>query len=54
MVNQVKQYKKLIKFAAKAQVCESRKEAQKLINKAEKAQAKLSTIPLQERIAEQD
>ena len=54
MVNQVKQRKKLIKFAAKAQLCTSRKKAQKLINKAERAQAKLSTVPPQERIEGQD
>tara|TARA_R100000664_G_C2759848_1_gene150124 strand:- start:6688 stop:6852 length:165 start_codon:yes stop_codon:yes gene_type:complete len=54
LVNQIKQHKKLIKFAAKAQLCTSRKKAQKLINKAEKAQAKLATFSFQERIEEQD
>jgi ribosome-associated toxin RatA of RatAB toxin-antitoxin module len=52
LVNQVKQYKKLLKFAAKAQVCSSREEAQKLIIKADKAQAKLSTLPLLKRFEE--
>jgi hypothetical protein len=42
-VNPDKQHKKLLKLATKAQICTSREKAQKLISKAEKAQAKLST-----------
>ncbi len=37
-----KPHQKLIKLAKKAELCVSRKEAQKLIKKAEKAHAKLA------------
>jgi len=40
-MNPAKQHKKLLKYAAKAQHCTSRIEAQRLIEKAEKAQKKL-------------
>ena len=54
MVNQAKQYKKLFKFATKAQLCESREEAQKLIIKTDKALPKLSTLSLSENSGESD
>jgi hypothetical protein len=38
----LKQYKKLQRINVKAELCESREEAQKLIQKANKVQAKLS------------
>jgi len=41
-LNPVKQHKKLIKLATKAENCTSRDQAQKIIKKAEKAQLKLS------------
>ncbi len=41
-MNVVKQHSKLLKLQAKAAVCISRKEAQVLIRKAEKAHAKLA------------
>ena len=37
-----KAHQKLVKLAAKAELCLNRKEAQKLIKKADKAHAKLS------------
>ena len=37
-----KAHQKLVKLATKAQLCESREEAQKLIKKADKAHAKLA------------
>jgi len=40
-LNPKKQHRKLLKLATKAQKCISRAEAQKVISKAEKAQAKL-------------
>tara|TARA_R100001015_G_C4556423_1_gene117164 strand:- start:84 stop:221 length:138 start_codon:yes stop_codon:yes gene_type:complete len=40
-LNPKKQHRKLLKLATKAQKCISREEAQKLLNKAEKAQTKL-------------
>ena len=43
-MNPVKQHKKLLKLAAKGQKCVSREEAKKLINKADKAHIKLSTV----------
>jgi|TARA_R100001082_G_scaffold96294_1_gene63784 hypothetical protein len=46
-LNPLKQHKKLLKLATKAQKCLSRKEAQKLIIKADKAKAKLATLPLE-------
>jgi hypothetical protein len=42
-LNPKKQHKKLLKLATKAQKCLSREEAQKVLNKAKKAQAKLLT-----------
>jgi len=41
-VKQLKQYKKLQRLNVKAELCESREEAQKLIQKANKVQEKLS------------
>ena len=41
-MNKLKQHAKLIKLQAKAQKCETREEAQKLIRKSEMTQAKLS------------
>jgi len=41
-LNPLKQYKKLVKLATKAENCTSRDQAQKIIKKAEKAQLKLS------------
>ena len=40
-MNPSKQHKKLLNLAILAEACESRKEAQKLIKKAEKAHKKL-------------
>ncbi len=37
-----KAHQKLVKLAAKAELCESREEAQKLIKKADKAHAKIA------------
>tara|TARA_Y100001970_G_C13797868_1_gene633511 strand:- start:401 stop:529 length:129 start_codon:yes stop_codon:yes gene_type:complete len=42
-MNVSKQHTKLLKLQAKAQVCSSREEAQKLIKKADKANQKLSS-----------
>ena len=42
-MNPSKQHKKLLNLAILAEVCESRKEAQKLIKKADKAHKKLSS-----------
>ena len=42
LLNSVKQHKKLIKLATKAENCTSRDQAQKIIKKAEKTQLKLS------------
>ena len=42
IVNPLKQYKKLQRCNVKAELCESREEAQKLIQKADKAQSKLN------------
>jgi len=41
MINPIKQHRKLAGLGVKAQSCLSRKQAQKLIRKAEKAQRKL-------------
>ena len=41
-----KQQRKLLKIAAKAAVCTSRKEAKKLLKKEQKAQKKLSNAYL--------
>ena len=43
-MNPAKQHKKLLKYAAKADACLSRIEAQKLIRKAEKAHKKLEGV----------
>ena len=40
-MNPLKQYKKLQRLNVKAEQCESRKEAQKLIQKANKVQSKI-------------
>jgi len=40
-MNPIKQHKKLLDIARQADVCQSRKEAQKLIKKADKAHRKL-------------
>ncbi|WP_320668180.1 hypothetical protein [Prochlorococcus sp. MIT 1307] len=42
-MNETKQHAKLLKLQAKAENCISRKEAQKLIRKADKAHQKLSS-----------
>jgi len=42
-MNPDKQHSKLLKLQEKAEICLSRKEAQKLIRKAEKAHKKLSS-----------
>jgi hypothetical protein len=53
-MKQLKQYKKLQRLNVKAELCESREEAQRLIQKANKVQEKLSLkrlwTNLQERI----
>lgn len=53
-MKQLKQYKKLQRLNVRAELCESREEAQKLIQKANKVQKKLSLkrlwTNLQERI----
>jgi hypothetical protein len=41
-LNREKQHKKLIKLVNKAEKCASRKEAQKLLKKAEKVELKLN------------
>ena len=43
-MNPAKQHQKLLKYAAKAEACTSRIEAQKLIRKAEKAHKKLEGV----------
>tara|TARA_B100000405_G_C16713187_1_gene420003 strand:+ start:721 stop:858 length:138 start_codon:yes stop_codon:yes gene_type:complete len=42
-MNPVKQHKKLIKYAVQADKCLSRKKAQKILSKVEKAMTKLSS-----------
>tara|TARA_R100001510_G_C7529554_1_gene121597 strand:- start:364 stop:492 length:129 start_codon:yes stop_codon:yes gene_type:complete len=41
-LKKAKQFKKLIRLVSKAQQCDSREEAQKIIKKAEKVKTKLS------------
>jgi len=42
-LNPKKQHKKLVRLTTKAELCLSRKEAKKIISKADKAQSKLSS-----------
>jgi len=43
-LNPLKQHRKLFKLAKKAEKCLTREQAKKLINKADKARAKLATF----------